>query len=61
MFPTEQDLVAKPFETFDAGEGRVIWYDRDLELFMVGDAEPDGADSAEEFDTYAEAVAFLAE
>ncbi len=60
MFPTEQDLVAKPFETFSVGEN-VIWYDGDLELFMVGSADPDGCDDAEEFDTYGEAVAFLAQ
>jgi len=59
MLPTEQELIAKPFDTFKAGEGRVIWYDRDLELFMVGDEEPDGADSAEEFDTFQEAVEYL--
>lgn len=52
----ETTLRANPFETYQAGDGEVIWFDPDLNAFLRGPAEPDGSDEATEYPDLASAL-----
>lgn len=57
--PTEQELLDNPFKTYNLSDGYIIWYDRDLGVFLVSPEDPDGCDEAEEFETFQDAVSSL--
>lgn len=49
---TEQWFRDNPFETQPLPDGRLAWFDPDLNKFLVGSANPDGCDDAQEFDNF---------
>jgi len=57
MLPSEQTLRETPYQTYPLGDETVVWWDEDLSAFLVGPEEPDGADEATEYATYAELAA----